>query len=252
MKARKLSLAICCAAIFAATIIAAPRIEKIEPMAVVPGARTVLTFSGGGMDAVSNLWTSFGAEVERARNTNDGQVSFSVRCPAEASGIQALQLIGPEGASAFRLVMIDYLKVAPNEGKNRKRENAMKIVPPIAVDGVLKSEQADFYKFESKAGQSYSIEVLAHRIGSQMDPGVRVLDGAGEELAFCDDEGGVWKDARFRFTAPVNGKYTIAVHDVGYGGGATFDYRLRVSDDPLVWYTYPLVDLSESASRFES
>ena len=179
MKTRNFLRALWALACFTATIIAAPRIEKIEPLAIVPGARTILTFSGGGLDSVSNLWTSFPAEVERARNTNDNQISFAVRCPADTSGIQAVQLIGADGASAFKLIMIDYLKVAPNDGKNRQRENALQITPPIALDGVLKSEQVDYYNFESNAGQSHSIEVLAHRLGSEMDPAVRVLNGAG-------------------------------------------------------------------------
>ena len=212
----------------------------------------MLTFSGSGLDSVNNLWTSFGAETERVANTNTGQVSFAVRCPDAAIGIEAVQLVGSEGASNFRLLMIDRLKVIEHKGEHRSAEKALKITPPAAVDGTLKSEQIDYYQFASKAGQTYSIEVIAHRIGSQMDPMVRLLDSEGRELMSCDDEGGVWKDARFRFTAPVDGDFIIAVHDIGYGGGSNFDYRLRVSNDPLVWSTFPLVDPEEGAAAFES
>ena len=121
----------------------------------------------------------------------------------------------------------------------------------IAVDAAVKSEEIDYYQISCKAGQIYSIEAIAHRIGSQLDPVVRVLDRSGKDLRFCDDEGGVWKDARFRFTAPIDGDFLIAVHDVGYGGGNDFEYRLRVSHDPLIWYTFPLVDLSANTAAFE-
>jgi hypothetical protein len=251
MKTRTLLQVIWCLIIWAATTTAAPRIEKVEPMGIISGARTVLTFSGSGLDSVSNLWTSFGAEVEKIANTNSGRVSFAIRCPATASGIQAVQLIGPEGASAFQLLMIDHLKSLRSDGQNRSLEKAMKLAPPIAVDAAVKSEEIDYYQLPCKAGQSYSIEVIAHRIGSQLDPVVRVLDRSGKELQFCDDEGGVWKDARFRFTAPLDGDYTIAVHDVGYGGGNDFEYRLRVSNDPLIWYTFPLADPTATTAAFE-
>ncbi|HVK59200.1 MAG TPA: hypothetical protein VM735_10490, partial [Candidatus Kapabacteria bacterium] len=230
--------------------LAAPQISRIEPLALSPGKRTVLTFTGKDLEAVSNLWTSFAGEVEKVPGAKSGQVAFAIRCPADASGVHALQLIGNEGASPFRLVMIDALE--PSASARTNKAEALTILPPIAVDAVSRNEKIDHYKFASKAGESYSIEAIAHRIGSQMDPVVRVFDSAGKEVAFCDDEPGVWKDARFRFTAPLDGEYTIAVHDVGYGGGAGYDYRLRVSNDPLIWYTFPLVDFSEVAARFEA
>src|SRR6185369_10389384 len=77
------------------------------------------------------------------------------------------------------------------------------------------------------------------------------LDTDGRELMVCDDEPGVWRDSRFVFTAPSAGDYVLAVHDSGYGGGTGYDYRLRVTHEPLVWFTYPLVDASETGTLFE-
>ena len=231
---------------------AAPQVSNMEPLAVVPGKRTMLTFSGSGLDSVSNLWTSFPSEPKRVASTNSGRVSFSVQCPPDTSRVQAVQLIGADGASDFQLILVDYLRTTNALGDNHSLEKAAQLEPPIAVDAALKSEQIDYYKLSAKAGQSYSIEVLAHRIGSQMDPVVRVLSRAGDELAFCDDEGGVWKDARFRFVAPLTEEYILAVHDVGYAGGNNYEYRLRVSDNALVWYTFPLADVAEGGAQFEA
>jgi hypothetical protein len=84
-----------------------------------------------------------------------------------------------------------------------------------------------------------------------MDPIVQVLDGAGKQLAVCDDEPGVWRDARFVFTAPYAGEFFLAVHDTAFGGGGSFPYRLRVTHEPLVWYTFPLVEPKERGADFE-
>ena len=230
---------------------AAPNITHFVPYAVVPGKRTVLTFRGGDLDKASNLWTSFSAKAERVANTNEDLVSFSINCPPDITGVYALQLIGPEGASNFQLIMADSLETQPHQDNHQKLEAARKIVPPAAVDCVLKSEQIDYYKFAAKAGETFSIEVLAHRIGSQMDPVVRVLDSTGREITFCDDDGGVWKDSRFEFRAPSDGDYTLAVHDVGYGGGNAYDYRLRITHEPLVWFTFPLADPTEQGVPIE-
>src|SRR5688572_3233014 len=93
-------------------IIAAPEIRHFVPHAVVPGQRATLTFSGGGLDKASNLWTSFGGPAQRVANTNEELISFAMTCPSDTSGIQALQLSGPEGASNFQLIMVDALETS--------------------------------------------------------------------------------------------------------------------------------------------
>jgi hypothetical protein len=242
---RSLALPALFSQIFLLTAVAAPEIRHFVPHAVVPGKRTMLTFSGRDLDQASNLWTSFGGAAQRVANTNEGVISFLVNCPADAEGIHALHLAGPEGVSNFQLVMVDALETNPHQDKHQQQSAAHRIVPPVSVDGVVKPEKIDYYTVPAKSGQRWSIEVIAHRIGSQMDPVVRVLDASGREIDFCDDDGGVWKDARFEFRAPADGDYTIAVHDVGYGGGNAYDYRLRVTEEPLVWFTFPLADPGE-------
>src|SRR5688500_1750356 len=122
----------------------AQQISKLEPLDVVLGNRTVMTFSGSRLDSVSNLWTSFGGEAKRVANTNAGKVSFSVTCPADASGVQAVQLIGVEGASEFQLVLVDHLRTATEANDHRSVEKAAQLEPPTALDGALKYEQDDY------------------------------------------------------------------------------------------------------------
>lgn len=232
--------------LYPSLLAAEPEIKSLSPLAVIPGTKTVLNFSGSGLGHASNLWTSFNGTARRIANTNSEVASFSIECPADESGIHAAQLIGPGGASNFQLLMIDELKGEHHLDQHRSLDSRLKISPPAAVDCRLKPGKIDYYEFSARDDELFSIEVIAHRVGSQMDPVVRVLDSAGRELAFCDDEDGVWKDARFQFRAPAAGVYTIAVHDVGYGGGRSYFYRLRITHDPLIWFTFPLLDTAEA------
>jgi hypothetical protein len=229
----------------------AATISRISPLALVPGTKTVLTFSGSGLDKASNLWSSAELTARRVSGTNSDQVRFEVSCPENARGIQAIQLYGPDGASNFKLLLIDALRSQSNQDSHHARTNAHRIKVPGAVDGSLKSEQVDYYVFSASAGEKFSIEAIAHRLGSEMDPVVRVYDVEGHELAVCDDEPGVWRDARFIFTAPSAGDYILGLSDSGFGGGSNYEYRLRVTHEPLIWYTYPLVDRSEGGALFE-
>ncbi len=211
----------------------------------------MLTFSGSALESSSNFWSSVECTARRVTSLNADTISFEVACPENARGIHALQIAGPDGASNYQLVLIDALRTQPHRDNHQSRTNAHRITPPAAVDCILKSEKIDYYVFNAKAGERFSIEAIAHRMGSEMDPVVHVLDTDGRELVMCDDEPGVWRDSRFVFNAPSTGDYTLSVHDAGYGGGTSYDYRLRVTHEPLIWFTYPLFDPGETGAAFE-
>src|SRR4051812_42464765 len=217
---------------------ASPQVDQITPKALVSGTNTTLKFSGSGLKEITDLWTSFGCTAQKL--TNSDELAFQVDCPASACGIGALQVAGPDGISNYELILIDSLPAQTGSPNHHTLSNAQTIVPPIAIDSVLKQDSVDYYKFHGKSRQTFSIEAVAHRLGSQMDPVIRVLDQSGKELQFCDDEGGTSRDSRFQFTCPRDADYILAIHDVGYGGGAAFDYRLRFGESPLIWFTYPL------------
>jgi hypothetical protein len=230
---------------------AGPNISHFAPHALLPGKKTVLTFSGSNLESASNFWCSAACTARRVASSNADTISFEVTCPENVRGVHALQIGGPDGASNFQLVLIDALRTQPHQNNHQSRTNAHRITPPAALDCILKSEKIDYYLFTAKTGERFSIEVIAHRIGSEMDPVVHVLDVDGRELMVCDDEPGVWRDSRFVFTAPAAADYMLAVHDAGYAGGTSYDYRLRVAHEPLLWFTYPLVDASEPGTSFE-
>jgi hypothetical protein len=224
-----------------ATVAASPVISRVTPLAVVPGKKTKLTLSGSNLDSVTHLSTFFGPTARCLTNSTDA-ATFEVFCPAGRTGVESIQAHGPEGLSNFHLILIDSLPTQTNTAGHQ-------LVPPIALDATCESEKITYYTFPAKAGEELSIEVLAHRIGSQADPVLRVLDAEGRELAFCDDEDGVWRDARLRFRAPKTAEFKLAVHDVGYGGGSQYFYRLRLGDFPIISTEYPLRDWKETGTR---
>lgn len=220
-----------------------PSITDTIPSAVAPGRTTRLTFLGDRLQGATGLWTSFGEQATfiAPDPTNPaGPVMFDVVVPKSVPvGIAALRLAGTNGISDLHLFMIDDLPVVAEGATNRAPGSAQRVSPPVAVEGHCEELAYDYFRFKARKGQPLTIEVVANRLGSPLDPVLRVLDAAGNELAYCDDDPAAGSDARLRFIAPATGEYLVELRDVGYQGGRKYRYRLRLGDFPLAGSTYP-------------
>ena len=131
--------------------------------------------------------------------TEPGSVSYRLRpCrPMSRSGVVGVRLITGQGVSNLRLMLLDDLPAIVKAGNNKSLETAQAVTPPIAIDGSCDAESRDFYKFSATAGQRISVEVFARRLGSPLDPTIRLLAADGREIAFSDDEPASGADGRF-------------------------------------------------------
>ena len=213
----------------------------------MPGAKVTLTFSGRSVAEAESLWTSFPAEVQRVTNENEAFASFEVACPPDLEpGVQFVQLVSPKGISNYQLILVDSTSMGGHKDEHHSLEKAQPVQVPSAVDCILREEQVDYYSFEATAGDRIPIEVVAHRMGSQMDPVIRILDEEQRELAWIDDGEGGTRDSQFLFHVPLTARYFLAVHDIGYGGGNEYDYRLRLGAALLPGFPFARPEACES------
>lgn len=223
-----------------------PSIGYTDPLAVAPGKATDITLRGAALAAPTGVWCSFGGQIEVApgiegNGTKADQVTYRVTLPADiAPQVGAIRVATGQGISSLRLVMIDDLPTVADNGQNKSVETAQELTLPVAVDGASEAESFDFYKLNAHAGQRISIEVFSRRLGFPLDPVVRVLNSAGKELAYSDDEGGSGADCRLTHQFDADGAYLIEVRDIRYQGGGGHRYRMRVGDFPLVTTPVPL------------
>ncbi len=110
---------------------------------------------------------------------------------------------------------------------------AAAIVGPAVICGELDSPgQADRFAFTAKAGEAFSFEVHARRLGSNLDAKLRVLKADGGLLAEADDatyQRVLSADPYVeRFAAPADGTYLVEIRDLHGRGGAGFPYALRI------------------------
>lgn len=126
------------------------------------------------------------------------------------------------------LYLSDLPEIAEAE-PNQEAANATALpaVPSIASGRLEKPGDVDRFAFSAQQGQVIAIEVLARRIGSRLDPVLRVLDGQGKELANNDDAIGL--DSRVVFTAPAAGTFYAEVFARDGLGSLEHTYRLVLS-----------------------
>jgi hypothetical protein len=227
-----------------------PAVTSVTPLAVAPGKTVELTLRGSALEVPVTLWTSFPAEARVIGSAND-YVAYSLTVPADVPvGPGALRVATKDGVSALVPVFVDDVPTTPATAGRDAASPAQELSLPGAVDGACEPLASDVFRFSARRGQRVSVEVVAARIGSPLDPVLRLLDASGRELAWADDSPGAGGDCRLAHTFADAGRYRIEVRDAAYDGGPNHRYRLRVGDFPLAVVPFPLGGRRGSAGLF--
>lgn len=118
-----------------------------------------------------------------------------------------------------------------------RKEKAQRVKLPIIVNGrVARPGEAEYFRFEGRAGDEIVAEVSARRLGSPLDSVLRLTDSAGKQIAFNDDfeDPGAGlithqADSLISCRLPAKGVYSLQLADAQGKGGPDYGYRLRIS-----------------------
>ena len=153
-----------------------PQINHMQPGAAIPGQTLNVTVFGQRLDQPTMLWTSFPAKVELAAGIDGNaadpeRVTYRLTVPRQAQvGVGAMRLITRKGASNLKLFMLDDLPSVNGNGSHHSRQEAQPLTLPVAVDSACDALKSDYYRFSAAAGQQISLEVVAQRLASPLDP----------------------------------------------------------------------------------
>lgn len=220
-----------------------PKLLTAAPLGIAPGVKTRLTLRGLRLDnatevrcqepkATTKLLRKSKVGVPNPQNLNrigDTQVEAEVTLPPDyPNRTVTVTVLTPAGESAAHELLIERGSVLDEKEPNNGFRQAQAIALPQEVQGRIEgAKDVDLYRFEGKAGQQVTIEVLASRFGSPLDPLLTLYDGAGSILASCDDSSRS-ADPRLEVTLPRDGGYLIGVIDANDEGGPTHLYRLSL------------------------
>lgn len=230
---------------------AAPTVPKEYPTLNTPahlgvkvGDTANLTLSGTNLVGATGVWTSFPATIVIPPGQKDAkQLNIQLTVPPNAPlGLHTFRVATEDGVSNSQTIIVDDLStVAETVGKNKTAASAQPIPVNSVVTGAAEAESSDFFKVPVTAGKPITVEVLAHRLGSPLDPVILLRDVSGRELGgvYADDTPGLQSDSRLSYTPKHTGELIIELRDSIYRGGGA--YRLRVGHFPGATTAYPLV-----------
>jgi hypothetical protein len=237
---------------------APPSITDLQPRGAERGKPFKLTILGRdlpeGAQIRSNMPAVFtpvmATEPNMAMMAPGRSVSFLVEPkPSLTPGIYSIRLEGSSGISNILLFTVgtfperveDESGVYSPPNRNDTIETAEAIQgTPITINGTLRGAERDIYRVYGKGGERRVFEVEARRAGSAIDPVLRILDGAGKQLAMSEDAPGAGLDARLEFAFPREGYYYVEVHDARFSRQAQNFYRLKMGGYQFFDSVFPL------------
>jgi hypothetical protein len=244
-----------CGALFCAASLAQaqPTLSHAIPAAVRPGQTVELILHGAKLDGDLRVWTNFPAKIELVPVPPETKDAASRVCKVTVDaqvpvGIGGLVVANAAGGSDPLFLLVDDLPSVADGGQNHAPAQAQVLTLPVAVDGACDGTSFDYYKFTGKKDQRVSVEVVAARMASTLDPVLRLLDGTGKELLLLDDDDSFGADCRFSTTLLADGEYLLELRDNQFRAGGR--YRLRIGDFPLISAPYPLGGRFGSTMRF--
>lgn len=237
-----------------------PALGYVFPPAVSPGAATDV--AAGGYDFTSDMqWMLHDQQIafetdgmpgplidQRGPYWTGPRVSGpSLPIPREVTARIIVPPGTPEGLIRWQVANANGASdcgVFYVGGKHEILESRSRDFPqvlsslPAAVSGrVSRLTEVDRYEFRSPNDGWVTAELMARRLGANFAGVIEARDSRGKLLAdLVDTEG---KDGRITFPVTANEVCTISVRDADFRGDRSYIYRLAITTQPQVIFTFP-------------
>ncbi len=218
----------------------APKVSSQSPSGIRRGEPAEVTLFGTGLEGHPRLLLPFEAEVTGVQV--DGG-SWKVRIQPRADtpvGAYLGRVRTDDGLSGPFLIAVGQLPQVVEVEDNGTFEAAQAIPTPVVVEGKAEANDVDFFRFAGKKGQRVVVDAQCARIGSGVDPSIRLSTSSRGFIASADDTPGLLTDARLTATLPADDDYVIELSDSRYQGGGRPVYRLLVGPVPVAGEVFPL------------
>jgi len=215
-----------------------PQIQGTFPHGAQRGTTVEIQLTGRNLqEAREVIFTSHKIQGEVVRKSAY-QAALKIQVDPDAEpGRHDFRLLCGNG-STLGYFNVNSFKERVEKEPNNSREQAEPLEFPALVNGIIKAGDYDYFRFEAKAGETITFDVLATRNGANTDAALGIVNAKGEELAYSDDHYG-FKDPHLKWRAPADGSFFLRVYGSHEAGSETSDYRLIAGRMPHVDLAMP-------------
>ncbi|OAI46392.1 hypothetical protein AYO44_02175 [Planctomycetaceae bacterium SCGC AG-212-F19] len=240
------AVALCCTLFALVSANAAPpNATKVGTLTLQPGVATTLVIDG--TDLIPNPRILLPIAIA-SQTVKDGATPTKIQVEIKLAdnvppGVYQMRVASDKGISGPIGIEVDELPQQPFGPSIAKL--------PAAIQGAMPGSGTLATTFEGKKGQRLVIEVEARRIGSAIDPVIKLYDPRRVQIAWARPSTPLAGDARLTHVLPADGSYTIELHDMQYKAAAPNRFRLRVGEFPHADLPFPLAGQRGTKASFQ-
>ena len=230
-------------ALAARGLAAPPEIKGTTPLGVQRGVASEVTIQGANLTGNPTLVAPFGFTVKPPAAPSTDAASWKLNLDVAAGtpiGVYPIRVKTDDGLSNPFLFSVGQLPQVAEKEENNAFESAQAIPSPVVVEGQAAGIDVDYFRFAGKKGERIVVDAQCARIGSGVDPSIRLTTAGRTFVASADDSAGLLTDARLTATLPEDTDYVIELSDSRYQGGGRPVYRLVVGAVPVAEEVFPL------------
>src|SRR5271165_1890606 len=223
-----------------------PQIVGIRPFGVQRGVASEVTIGGTNLAGNPRLVAPLAFRIDPGdpKRSSTEAWTFKLKVPPEvAVGVYPVRIQTDDGLSNPFLFAVGQLPQFSEKEDNTTFETAQALpAPPLVVQGEVAGNDVDYFRFAGKKGQVVVVYAQCARIGSGVDPTIRLTTAAGSRrfVASADDSPGLLTDARLVAKLPEDTDYVVEISDSRYQGAGRPVYRLLIGPVPVADEVFPL------------
>ena len=222
-----LSLLAFAASAYAQATFPSPRLTSIYPLGGKAGTTVDVTVKGADLEGPQTLL--FTPAPSKPIGIKASGNKFTLTLPADiAAGTFDVRFVGRFGISNPRVFQISGLNLIEASGKNLKAADAQPIQPDCAIQGVFKSAAPHWFSFNAKKDQRLCAIFHGGTFDTKIAMSGTILDDQAREVARM-------RDGFLDFVSPKDGTYHLRIHDLMFGSGDDYGYRVTFTAAPVVY-----------------
>jgi hypothetical protein len=216
-----------------------PSLSHVFPAGGRRGAAVELTLSGANLHKVGGVVLGHAIVRGEAVKSQSHEAKVRLLIPKDLKlGDYPLGVLvgGVEMPNSLIFNVSDVHEISARQARFEPPAQPLAIAAPVLINGIMdRAKGEDRFALDVRAGERYSFESQAMRLGNFLDPAILIYDDRGERVAFLDDTapncfGKEPPNVDFHLvhTFQKSGRYQIIFRDAGRRGHPSFVYRLRV------------------------